>query len=84
MGSVKTAISIPQPLFEQAEHLSREMHISRSQLYAKAVEDFIRRYESDAILAKLNEVYADGGSVGEKALGPRARARHRKLLEGQW
>jgi len=81
---VKTSISMPQTLFERAERLSRVMGISRSQLYAKAVGDFVRRHEGPAVLGKLNQVYAEAPDGDEKDVCQRARARIRKHLEGRW
>ncbi len=37
--------------------------MSRSRLYAVAVESFIQRHDDEAITAKLNEVYATDSSA---------------------
>ena len=57
--SVKIAISLPEPLFERAESFSKQRGISRSQLFAQAVEEFLQRHESQARLDSLNRVYED-------------------------
>lgn len=54
---MKTAISIPDPLFKKAEKVAKELGISRSQLYSEAVEEFIQIHSSDSITRTLNEVY---------------------------
>lgn len=56
---MKTAVSIPTPLFEQAEQKARKLGISRSQLYARALEKLLKDDEErrQAITAELNEVY---------------------------
>ncbi len=56
---MKTAISLPDPVFEQAETLARELGLSRSQLYAKALEAFLQKYNRDEILNSLNQVYSE-------------------------
>ncbi len=84
MGSVKTAISIPESLFEQAERLSRQMKVSRSQFFARAVEAFISRHESRGLLEKLNEAYADAPAGADKRRLRSYRRRHKRLVEGQW
>jgi metal-responsive CopG/Arc/MetJ family transcriptional regulator len=56
---MKTAISLPDPLFEAAEKLAKRMKVSRSALYARAVEDFVRRNEPNDITTELNRVLAD-------------------------
>ena len=55
---MKTAISIPDPIFEDAEELARRLGMSRSQLYATAVARFIDSYQEQAVTEKLNEIYA--------------------------
>lgn len=55
---VKTAISIPDPIFAAAEKVAAELAMSRSELYSKAVADFVSAYSSEAITEKINEVLA--------------------------
>ncbi|MEX2131238.1 MAG: hypothetical protein WD772_07100 [Pseudohongiellaceae bacterium] len=54
---MKIAISLPDPIFEAAEHLAEEMRIPRSQLYAEALASYLSTHGSAAITAKLNEVH---------------------------
>jgi len=82
MSSIKTAISIDQPLYEQAEALAREMKISRSRLYELALEAFLRREESQNLLARLDAVYRE--EEPEPALTQQQRASHRRVVEGTW
>ena len=84
MANVKTAISIQQSLFEQAEALARELHISRSRLFALAVEDFMQRYENQRLLERINDAYADTTTPDEQALLRRMRRRQRQMIEGEW
>ena len=84
MANVKTAISIQQSLFEQAEALARELHISRSRLFALAVEDFMQRYENQRLLERINDVYADTTTSDEQALLRRMRRQQRQMVEGEW
>lgn len=55
---VKTAISLPDAIFEQAEALAQQLGISRSELYTEALKAYLRRYNKEQILVKLNEVYS--------------------------
>lgn len=59
---MKTAISIPDPLFDEAERLSKRLRIPRSRLYAKAVEAYLLRHRSKGIKEALNEVYGTESS----------------------
>jgi metal-responsive CopG/Arc/MetJ family transcriptional regulator len=56
---VKTAISIPDDLFERADAAAASMGVSRSELYRRAVAEYLRRHQDQDVTAKLNEVYAD-------------------------
>jgi predicted transcriptional regulator len=55
---MKTAISIPDPVFEAAEKLARQLKISRSELYATALAAYLERERADDVTRRLNEVYA--------------------------
>jgi metal-responsive CopG/Arc/MetJ family transcriptional regulator len=55
---MKTAISLPDPVFEQAEALAQQLGLSRSELYTKALQSYLKRYNRDQILLKLNQVYS--------------------------
>ena len=60
---MKVAISLPDPLFEAAERLAEELHVSRSQLYAQALASFLEHRGGAAVTAKLNAVYAQEPSA---------------------
>ena len=59
LRDMKTAISIPDELFEAADRLAKRMSLSRSALYARAVERFVAEQEATEVTARLNEVYSD-------------------------
>lgn len=52
---MKTAISIPDPLFEAGEALARDRGISRSELYATALSDYIEAQNSASITERINQ-----------------------------
>ena len=84
MTTVKTAISLPASLFEQAETLAGEMQISQSFLIEIALEEFIRRRENQQLLEKIN---AAGGAPlpeEEQVLLRKMSRSHRRLVEGEW
>ncbi|WP_061224076.1 ChpI protein [Leptospira weilii] len=54
---MKTAISIPDELFKTAEKTAKKLGIPRSQLFAKALEDFIQSHSKESVTEKLNKVY---------------------------
>jgi len=59
---MKTAISIPDPLFQEAERLTKRLRIPRSQLYARALEAYLQRQRSKGIKEALDEVYSTESS----------------------
>ncbi len=55
---MKTAISVPDNIFLAADQYAKSHGVSRSQLYAKAVAQFLEQHMSDHITKQLNEVYS--------------------------
>lgn len=55
---MKTAISLPDSLFERAERVAKQLQVNRSQLFARALEDYLDRNDPEAITAAFNAVYA--------------------------
>lgn len=59
---MKTAISIPDPIFEAADNLAQRLGLSRSELYSTAVAAFVERYRDDHITEQLNTIYSEQNS----------------------
>ncbi len=51
---MKTAISIPDDLFREAEKLAEQLELSRSALYAKALKELLERLKDEAVTAQIN------------------------------
>ena len=81
MPTMKIAISLPDPIFEAAEHLAEERRIPRSQLYAEALASYLNTHGGAAITAKLNEVHGSNAVSVEPAL---AKAQLRILDREAW
>ena len=60
---MKTAVSIPDRVFQSAEKLAARLGISRSELYAKALTSLVEKHREDLITSKLNEVYGSNGEA---------------------
>jgi metal-responsive CopG/Arc/MetJ family transcriptional regulator len=54
---MKTAVSIPDHIFRAAEELAARWGISRSQLYAKALDAMVGKHQDQVVTARLNEIY---------------------------
>ena len=59
---MKTAISIPDSVFEQAEEAAQELKMSRSELYTTALREFLAEKQSAQITERLNQVYEQESS----------------------
>jgi metal-responsive CopG/Arc/MetJ family transcriptional regulator len=55
---MKTAISIPNDIFVSAEQLAKRLNMSRSELYTRAIEQYIAECRHTGVKEKLDEVYA--------------------------
>jgi metal-responsive CopG/Arc/MetJ family transcriptional regulator len=55
---MKTAISIPDPLFRAAERAAKRQKVSRSRFYAKAVAAYLKSQGDKSIKEALDAVYA--------------------------
>jgi metal-responsive CopG/Arc/MetJ family transcriptional regulator len=65
---MKTAISLPDNLFEAAEQLAKRLGLSRSKLYATAIEEYLCAHRDEAVTELLNRVYEEEGASFEPAL----------------
>jgi predicted transcriptional regulator len=77
---MKTAVSIPDELFRQADELARRLGKSRSEVYREALADYVARREPGAVTRALNEV-ADGLAADA---GFVAAASRRVLERSEW
>ncbi len=61
---MKTAISIPDVLFEMAEKLAARLGVSRSELYRNALAEFVSRHDDRDVTEKLDEIYGTDETPG--------------------
>lgn len=83
MPGVKTAISIPEPLFNRAEAVAHSLQISGSQLIVRAVDEFVKRYESRSLLESLNRAYEDSPAPRREQMQS-MRQKQWELMKGEW
>ena len=83
MAYIKTAISLPESLFEQVDALARELQIPQSRLFTLAVEEYIQHHQNRRLLEAINTAYDDLPDPEEQALLHKIRSQHRRLLEGK-
>jgi len=73
---MKTAISIPDELFQEIDKYAKEQDYSRSEVFAAALREFLERMKSRQLLDALNEVYAETESVEDTQLREKAKKRY--------
>ena len=78
---MKAAVSIPDDVFKAGERLARRLRTSRSQLYARALADFVVQHDEDEITATMNRVLEE---VGTEADDFSRKAARRILRNVEW
>ena len=78
---MKTAISLPDAVFEEAERLARRLKKTRSQLYREAVTEYLARRDPDAITEAMDRVADQLDTRPDAWLSDAAR---RALERSEW
>ena len=68
---MKTAVSIPDDVYEQAERMARQSKRSRSEIYSTALAEYLARHTPDRVTAAMNDVLssiAQGDSLNRSRL----------------
>lgn len=65
---MKTAISLPDKLFQDADAFAKRAGISRSELYATAIREYLARRNADSVIIQLNAVYGAARAALEPEL----------------
>ena len=78
---MKVAVSIPDPIFAEAEALAKQFGTSRSELYRRALGEFISRHAADPVTRAMNEVVDAVGPDTDEFGGEAAR---RALNRVEW
>lgn len=80
---MKTAVSIPDELFHQADELARRQGKSRSAIYREALSEYVRRRDEGGITQAMNDVVASlGGDAGTDNWSKEAA--RRALERSEW
>ena len=78
---MKTAISIPDEVFRQAERFARRTRKSRSQLFSEAVREYLLRHSPDEVTEAMDQVVDEVGPQKDRFL---ALAGRRVLERSEW
>jgi metal-responsive CopG/Arc/MetJ family transcriptional regulator len=55
---MKTAVSIPDPIFYAAEALAKRLGMSRSELFSRALEAYLEAHKHDSVREALDAIYS--------------------------
>lgn len=78
---MKTAVSVPDPVFNSADALAKRLGISRSRLYATAVAEYVAKFQASRVTERLDAVYGKEDSRMDPRL---ARAQRKALKRDKW
>lgn len=80
-SGIKTAVSLPDAVFRDAERHAKRTHKSRSQLYAEAIAEYLARHAPDAVTERMNAVVVELGSSATDPFVTTAARRSLKSVE---
>jgi predicted transcriptional regulator len=78
---MKVAVSIPDEVFAEAESLAKELKASRSEVYSRALSEFLGRHAPDRITEQMDRVVTDVGEGSDKFV---RRAGRNVLRRVEW
>jgi metal-responsive CopG/Arc/MetJ family transcriptional regulator len=78
---MKTAVSVPDDVFEEAQRLARRMKKSRSRLFSDALREYVARHAPDEVTEAMNGALADVGQGTDPFVTAAAR---RALERTEW
>lgn len=80
---MKTAVSVPDDIFREADALARRSARSRSEVYSAALRDYLARHDPEQVTRALDDVVSRiGGAEGEEEF--LAAAGRRLLEQSEW
>jgi len=78
---MKTAVSIPDDVFEGAERLARRTKKSRSQLFSDAVREYVARHAAEDVTDAMDRVCAELGHPADRFV---VSASRRAFERSEW
>jgi len=79
---MKIAISVPDDIFNEAETLARRLKTSRSELYSRALTEFVGHHAPERVTERMNRVVTDIGVETPDVF--RAEAARRVFRRTEW
>jgi predicted transcriptional regulator len=79
---MKIAVSIPDDIFAEAESLAQRLKTSRSELYSRALTEFVGHHAPERVTEQMNKVVSDIDEGKPDAF--RAEAARRVFKRAEW
>ena len=77
---MKTAVSVPNEVFERGERLAKRLKMSRSELYSRALREYLARHAPDEVTAALNAVCDELDTGADEFVREAGRRRDERTL----
>ena len=77
---MKVAVSIPDVVFLETEGLAKRLKASRSEIYSRALNEFLQRHSPERVTEMMNQAVAAVG-VGSDPFTKRAARRVLRRVE---
>ena len=77
---MKTAISVPDEIFEEVDKLAKDHNWSRSEVFVVAVKHYLDNLKSQKLLAALNMAYSEQESLDERSFRQKTKRRFAKRI----
>jgi metal-responsive CopG/Arc/MetJ family transcriptional regulator len=78
---MKTAVSIPDEVFDGAERLARRTRKSRSRLFSDALREYLARHAPDKVTESMDQALAEVGEAKDPFV---SLASARRLEQSEW
>jgi metal-responsive CopG/Arc/MetJ family transcriptional regulator len=79
---MKVAVSIPDDVIAEAEALAKRLKSSRSEIYSRALGEFIGTHAPDRVTERMNDVVRDVGIIEPEAFS--VAAARKVLKKTEW
>jgi predicted transcriptional regulator len=78
---MKTAVSVPDEIFSRADRLAKRLRLTRSELYRRALSEYLARHSADAVTEALDRVCGEVAGDADPFVSQAAR---RVLAHSEW
>ncbi len=78
---MKIAVSVPDHVFEEAEQLARRMKRTRSEVYSRALAEYVARHAPDRVTEAMDRALTEVGELADEFVRVASR---RVLKRSDW